>query len=167
MNRQKAIEARRDRAEEKLLAGVLSDDAFVRLRSKFADQLEGLQEQLAAVNGQRDFDAEVIREVLALTADVHRAYQKAPVALKRQYLGLFWERFLVQNREIVEAVPSRIIRDLQEQQSVILSSIRRGGPTLDITTLDAAYLRSLREKIDAIKALQEELGLAEHLPRAA
>lgn len=155
LNQQKAIEARRDRAEEKLLAGVLSDDAFVRLRTSFAEQLEGLQEQLAVLNGQRDCDTDVIREVLALTTDVYRAYQKAPVALKRQYLGLFWERFLVEDKEIVKAVPSRLIRDLQEQHKVILSSKGRACPPLNITLLDAAYLKSLRENIAAIKALQE------------
>jgi hypothetical protein len=55
-------------------------------------------------------------KVLALATDVDRSYQKAPVALKRQYLGLFWERFLVEDREIVKAVPSRLIRDLLDVQ---------------------------------------------------
>lgn len=152
LNQQKAIETKRDRAEEKLLAGVLSDNDFVRLRTKLAEQLQGLHEQLAVLNSQRDCDTEVIREVLALTQDVYGAYQKAPVALKRQYLGLFWERFVVQDREIVEAIPSRIIRDLQEQQTVILSSIRCAYPTVNITMPDAAYLKEVREQIDAIKA---------------
>lgn len=161
LNQQKAIETKRDRAEEKLLAGVLSDDVYLRLRTKFSQQLQGLQEEFGSLNSQRDFDTDVIREVLALTTDIFRAYQKAPAALKRQYLGLFWERFLVQDREIVKAVPSRLIRELRGQQSVILSSNKRACPPLIITLQNPAYLESLRERMSAIKALQKDAKLAE------
>jgi site-specific DNA recombinase len=158
-NQQRAIEAKRDRAEEKLLAGVLSDEAFARLRGRFDQQLQGLQEQLAVLNDQRECDTEAIREVLSLATDVQRAYQKARVALKRQYLGLFWEQFIVENREIIAVVPSRLIRDLQEHHEVILSSKMRGGPLTNLTTLDPAYLKSVREKLSAIKTLREEFKI--------
>jgi hypothetical protein len=76
------------------------------------------------LNAQRELDTDVIREVLLLSKNVYRAYQKAPAALKRQYLGLFWEKFLVEDKEIVEAVPSRLIRDLQRENEVIISTTR-------------------------------------------
>jgi site-specific DNA recombinase len=161
LNRQKAIEAKRDRAEEKLLAGVLSDEAFVRLRAIFAGQLQAIHEELAALDSQRKLDTDVIRDVFALATDLHGAYQKAPVALKRHYLGLFWEQFLVQDREIVRAIPSKLIRDLQEQHAVRLSPIRRACPPFSRTLADPAYLKSLRERVDAIKALQKEVGFAD------
>jgi hypothetical protein len=154
-NQQKAIEAKRDAAEEKLLAGILSDDAFVRLRSRFTEHLEGIQEQLAAINDQRECDTDVIREVLVLSNNIYWAYQKAPVALKRQYLGLFWEQFLVEDKEIVEAVPSRLIRDLQQANDVILGSKGRACPTLIITLQDAPYIRAIRERLVAIEALRK------------
>jgi DNA invertase Pin-like site-specific DNA recombinase len=166
LNQQKAIEAKRDRAEEKLLAGVLSDEAFVRLRTAITKQLQGIQEQLATLNSERDIDTDVIREVLALTTGVYQAYQKAPAALKRQYLGLFWDRFLVQDREIVQAIPSQLIRELQDQHKVILSSNGRAYPPVNITMLDAAYLESLREKLDAIKALQNDIASAGEITAA-
>ena len=49
-NQQKAIEQKRDKAEEKLLAGILSDDAFVRLRKGFTEQLQQIQEQIATLD---------------------------------------------------------------------------------------------------------------------
>lgn len=153
-NQQKAIEAKRDRAEEKLLTGVLPDDAFVRLRRQFGEQLQGIQEQLAVLNSQRDCDTEVIREILLLSRNVYEAYKKAPAALRRQYLGLFWEEFLVEDKEIVRAVPSRLIRDLQQQRDVILSSSRRASPSLIITLQDTAYMKTVRDSLEAIKSLQ-------------
>jgi DNA invertase Pin-like site-specific DNA recombinase len=153
-NQQKAIESKRDRAEDKLLAGVLSDDAYVRLRARFTEQLEGIQEHLAALDSQRECDSEVIREVLRLSKDVYEAYKEAPAALKRHYLGLFWAQFLVQDREIVDAVPSRLIGLLQQQHDVILSSKWRASPTLVITLQDVAYMKTVRERLEAIGALK-------------
>jgi DNA invertase Pin-like site-specific DNA recombinase len=154
LNQQRAIEAKRDRAEEKLLAGVLSDDAFVRLRARFTEQLQGIGEQLATLASERECNTDVIREVLRLSGNVYEAYKNAPDALKRQYLGLFWEQFRVQDREVVEAVPSRLIRDLQREREVILSSNWRASPTLIITLQDSSYIKALRERLLAIKAFQ-------------
>lgn len=155
LNQKKAIEQKRDLAEEKLLAGVLSDEAFVRLRSKFNEQLGQIQEQLAAIDSQRDLDVDVVRQILNLLHDIHNTYKNAPHALKRQYLGLFWDRFLVQDRRIVKAVPTELIRLLQQDREVILSTNWRASPTLNITLHDFTYLKALREKLQAIKAYEE------------
>jgi DNA invertase Pin-like site-specific DNA recombinase len=161
LNQQKAIEQKRDLAEEKLLAGILSDDAFVRLRTRFTERLGQIQDQLVELDSQRNLDIDVVRQILNLLHNIYDTYKKAPDALKRQYLGLFWDRFLVQDREIVKAIPTELIRLLQEEQEVILSSNWRASPTLIITLQDAPYLRSIREKLLAIEALQK--GLVENI----
>jgi hypothetical protein len=74
--------------------------------------------------------------------------------LKRQYLGLFWEAFHVEDKEIVKAVPSQLIRELQQESLVRLSAKRRASPPLNLTLRDPAYLKSIREKLLTIKALQ-------------
>ena len=62
LNQQKAIEAKRDRAEEKLLAGIIPDDAFVRMRSRFSEQVQQIQEQIASLNSQRQTDTDVLHK---------------------------------------------------------------------------------------------------------
>lgn len=156
LNQQRAIEQRRDRAEEKLLAGVLSDNAFVRLRDQFSAQLEQIQTQIAEIDNQNAFGIDVVREILKLLRNIQQTYTTAPDSLKRQYLGIFWERFLVQDKEIIEAVPSQIVRILQQQQTVILSANGRASPTLILTLLeDADYMKKLRECLTAIRAIQD------------
>jgi hypothetical protein len=93
---------------------------------------------------------------------VYEAYKKAPNALKRQYLGLFWEQFLVQDKEIVKAVPTRMIRVLQQQREVILGSKWRASPTLIITMQDVSYVRAIRERLLAIQALQNGTSPADN-----
>lgn len=155
LNQQKAIEAKRDRAEEKLLAGVLSDEAFVRLRGQFTEQLQGFEEQLAALKNQRDCDIDVIQAVLRLSTNLYETYKKAPSVLKRHYLGLFWEQFLVEEREIVKAIPSEIIRTLCDEGEVILKTNWRASPTLIRTLQDAIYVKKLREQVAAIRAFEQ------------
>jgi len=154
-NQQKAIEAKRDRAEEKLLAGVLSDDAFVRLRTRFNERLAQIQEQIAATNDQRDCDIDVVRQVLNLSRNIYEAYKKAPDGLKRQYLGIFWDRFVVRDRKIVEAVPTELIRALQTEREVIFDANWLPSSPLVITASNGAYLSSLSEKLDAIRQFQK------------
>ncbi len=150
LNQQKAIEQKRNRAEEKLLAGILSDDAFVRLRAGFTEQLGQIQDQIAAIDSQRDCDTDVVRQVLQLSRNVYDAYKKAPDALKRQYLGIFWDRFVVRDRKLVEAVPAELIRALQAEREVIFDANWLPSPPLVITLYNATYIAVLRKRMDEI-----------------
>jgi site-specific DNA recombinase len=154
LNQRKAVEANRDRAEEKLLAGVLSDDSFVRLRARFTEHLGQIQEQIVSLDSQRECDTEVVRQVLNLSCNVYDAYKKAPDALKRQYLGLFWDRFLVRDRKIVEAIPTELIRLLQKENEVILSTELLPSSPLVITLADNAYLAAMSKRIKDISSFQ-------------
>jgi site-specific DNA recombinase len=150
-NQQKAIETKLNRAEEKLLAGVLGDDAFVRLRTDFSGQLQGIQAELANLDTDRVSESDVIRYVLQLTRSLFQEYQKAPDALKRHYLGLFWDRFVVQDRQIVQAVPTDLIRVLQEEGTVINSDTKLPSSPLLITLQNRAYLAEIAAKVKAIQ----------------
>jgi site-specific DNA recombinase len=151
-NQKKAAEVKRDKVEEKLLAGVISDDDFARLRNKFRADLDGIQNQIDELNSQREYDVDVIQEVVKLTRNIYKTYQTAPYELKRQYLGLFWEKFLVQDKRIVKAVPTKLITALLKEQKVIIESNWLPTPTAIITVLeDFEYMASLREQVRIIK----------------
>lgn len=151
-NQQKALEVKRDQAEEKLLAGVLTDDAFVRLRTRFNEQLQQIYTQLAALDSQRDCDTDALRCVLKLCHNVYEAYKKAPDGLKQHYLGIFWERFIVRDRRIVQAIPTDMILALQEEASVLNSSNWCPSPAFIRTISNPGYLSSLAEKVKALQA---------------
>lgn len=162
LNQQKAIEAKRDRAEEKLLSGTLTDAAFIRLRNRFQEELGQIQARLVALNSEREFNTDVIREVLRLCQNVYKVYKKAPATLQRQYLGLFWDRFVVQDREIIRAVPSELFQAILPTKAISLHAkvIKVENwcpsPTLDITSLRKEYLAELQAKLDAIRNFRAE-----------
>lgn len=151
-NRKKAVEAKRDKAEEKLLAGVLSDDAFVRLRTKFRDKLDAIQSRIDELDSQREYEIDVIQEVVKLTRNIYKTYKTAPYELKREYLGLFWDKFLVQDRKIVKAIPTKLIQVLQQEQKVIIvSNWLRSSPLIITMLKDHAYIMQLKQKLWLIK----------------
>jgi site-specific DNA recombinase len=150
LNQQKAIEGKLGRAEEKLLAGVLPDDAFVRLRRDLTGLLQGIQADLASLDSERESDVDVVRHVLHASQNVAEAYQKAPEALKRQYLGLFWDRFVVRDRRIVQAIPTDLIRALWAEGSVINTDDRLPSSPLLITISNRRYMAELAAKIEVI-----------------
>jgi len=112
VNRQTAIEARRDKAEEKLFAGVISDEDFTRLRSKFRQELDEIQFELDKLESQKEINLDKVQQ-LALTRNVYETYVKAPPELQKLYLGFFWERFEVRGDNLVKAAPNRLIMALQ------------------------------------------------------
>ena len=152
LNQKKAIEAKRDIAEEKLINGTLSDEEYVRMRNRYKNDLSIIQNEIYILDSQRNIDIDILQEVIKLARNVYRAYKKAPYDLKRQYLGLFWDKFLVQDKKIVKAVPSKLIEILMDSDKVIIRG--KGGPSpTDIITLlqDINYLNELKEKIAEIK----------------
>lgn len=151
-NQKKAVEVKRDKAEEKLFDGVISDDDFLRLRTKFSEELSHIQERVEELDAQQEIDIDVVQEVLRFSRNICEAYQKAPYELKRQYLGLFWDRFLVQDRKIMKAVPTDLILSLQRERRVIIANDWLPSPPLIITLENAAYMNGLREKLDGVMA---------------
>ena len=74
--------------------------------------------------------------------------------MKHQYIGLFWEKLLIQDRSIVEAVPFRLVQVLQQEQKVIISSDWRPSPLFIITLKDWKYMGMIKEKLLEIKRLR-------------
>ena len=119
-NRKMALEKRRDIVEEKLFEGLISDDDFVRVRDKIRTDLEQIQDEVDKLEDQREYDIQVFEKVLKLTRNIYKAYTEATDLLKRCFIGLFWEKFLVQDKKIVSAIPTKLICALQEKDKVII-----------------------------------------------
>lgn len=146
----KNIEIKRDKAEEKLLEGVLSNDDYLRLRTKFAQELLMVEAQIARLTGVKGLDTEVVTEVLRLSRGIYGAYKEADYTLKRQYLALFWDRLVVQDRQIIAAVPARVIRQLQSVEGVGIRTNWDPQPTLIPILEDAAYMAEVKDLLEQI-----------------
>jgi DNA invertase Pin-like site-specific DNA recombinase len=158
LNQQMSLERKRGIIEEKLLNGVISDEDFIRLRKKFKVEIDQTQNKMADFDSQREYNIDIIEEVLKLTRNINKAYQQATPELKRYYLNIFWEKFLIQDKKIVEAIPTKAVSLLLKKQKVIISTNLSRSPTVIITfkklLKDWEYLADLKEKLNALKAYQ-------------
>lgn len=166
LTRQRAVEQRRDVAEEKLFSGLISDDDFERVRQKYQGQIDGIQDEINGLERVREVKVDVVQKVLDLTRDIHHAYQKAPFRLKRQYLTLFWERFEVRDTRIAVATPTRLFRALQG--SVLISpqsqQIAHDPATLSARGPSACGLES-RGSLPSLRAVHvAEADWGDHHP---
>jgi DNA invertase Pin-like site-specific DNA recombinase len=163
VNQKLSIERKRDIVEEKLINGVISDEDFRRMRDKINEDLNQIHDQLDELDNLHGYDVDVIRQVLRLTRNIYQTYKMAPYELKRRFLGLFWEKFLVQDRKIVKAVPNKLIQILIEHKQVIISNKWCPSPKLIITLQDWQYMEMLKEKVMEIKHMLAGMGLSSSL----
>jgi site-specific DNA recombinase len=113
-NQKTAIERRRDIAEDKLFRGIISDEDFERNKVKFNKELLVVQSQIDEIERIRNVKIDEVQKVLKLTRNIYKAYKDAPNHLKSGYLNLFWDKFYIQDGIIINAVPTKIFKALQD-----------------------------------------------------
>jgi DNA invertase Pin-like site-specific DNA recombinase len=158
LNQKLGLEQKRDMAEEKLLAGTIHDNDFKRLRDRLNQELSRIHNRLIELECKRDNNMDIVRDVLQIARDVNEGYKTANYELRRAYLGLFWDRFLIQDRRIVKALPSRLMQDLLISKKVMVRGNLLPSPKLLILLKDRLYMASVREQIAKIKHLYAHLS---------
>jgi len=124
LNKIMKIEENREKIENKLLLGTLIDEDYVRMRDRFKNETAKLQEKVSKIDEQREIDVDVARETLLLARDIYGAYKKAPYELKRLYLSLFWNKFLVKNKKIIKAEPTELIKVFLKERRKFTTELR-------------------------------------------
>lgn len=118
LRRRTLAEQKRDLAEQKLVAGVLSDDAFRRLMPQIARELDEIHRELETLEASRRVSTDTLEEVLRFARDIPAAYAQAPPLLQRRYLEFFFRAFVVKDRKVIETVPTEFFQTLLEGAKV-------------------------------------------------
>jgi len=121
LNKKIKLEEKRRIAEEKLIAGTLTDDDFIRIRGRVKEGLNLVQEEIDELDNQHDIDVDTTRETLILSKDVYTAYKEAPDEIKRLYLSFFWDKIWVKDKKIVRTKPTELIDVLLKEKQIIIS----------------------------------------------
>lgn len=121
-NRKTAIEIKREKLEEELLAGIIIRERFKALNAKIDAELLDIQKELADINKIRTIDIKIIDEVLALTQNIVKAYKNADVNAKRAYLRFFFQKIWVKNKKITGVEYQPVIEVLNQASLGIISS---------------------------------------------
>ena len=114
-------EKKRDVAEEKLFAGLITDDDFTRVKVKIKEQIEALQDEIYAQDKKLNLRVDELQDVLLFVRNAYEAYTKAPDEMKRLFLGLYWDRFEVTDKKVVTVLPTPIIRGLMQAEDMVFT----------------------------------------------
>lgn len=128
-------------AEEKLISGILSDSDFMRIKSKIVPRIEDIDNEMLKLSRQRNIKIELIQKILGLIRDIGTTYKEARPELKRLYLGLFWSRFEVADREVAVATPTDIVQILVAIGAMSINTRQRKIAPERIFSQKTAYLQ--------------------------
>ena len=121
-NRKVALEQKRYKIEEELLAETFDRDTYKRLCTKIDSDLLAIQKEVLEIDKIRTVDMNIIEEVLEITQNIAKAYKKADIFRKKAYLHFFFKEFLVKDKKIAEIKYQPVIEALQQANTVILST---------------------------------------------
>ena len=121
-NRRDGIEMKREKLEAQLMEGNVGGEAFKRINAKLDTELLAIQKELTEQDKVRMIDISVIDEVLSLTQDIVKTYDKADTDHKRAYLHFFFQKIWVQNKKIMEVEYTPALQVLNEAKLGILSA---------------------------------------------
>jgi DNA invertase Pin-like site-specific DNA recombinase len=124
LNRRNSLLGNRSTLEKRLMDETIDRDTFQRLHGEAQESINNIDKQLTKLETSRDFDFNLLEEVLALTRDIPKAYAKAPHLLKRRYLRFFFEKINVNNQKIETTTFSPLVQELISQKEVIFFSTK-------------------------------------------
>ena len=146
INQKTALEIRRNKLEDYLIDEAISKETYQRKHVEIQDKIDNLQAQIEELDQESQLDFSLIEEVLELTRDIQKTYKNAPKYLKKHYLRFFYERFVVSNKTITEAVPTPIFKALLSNNVVRL---RQAQLTTSPYTLYKLFPRDLLAQFKA------------------
>jgi hypothetical protein len=120
INQRAALEAKRNKLEDLLIDEAIDRDTYKRKHAEVSQQIDNLQSQIEEVDTEGKLDMPLIEQTLSLVKNIYQTYKEASPPLKRHYLRYLYERFVVDNGRIVEAVPTPIFKTLLQANSVRL-----------------------------------------------
>jgi site-specific DNA recombinase len=139
-----ALEHKLETAEEKLIARVLDDEQFGRLKTRYREQINGLDDQIFKLERSKNIKVDVIQQVLAMIRDIGQSYEKASPELKRLYLGLFWDRFEAESKQITKAIKSPIVQAIEAVGAISERELRTTPTPAEFAAGETVQLRPFR-----------------------
>ena len=163
-NKVKALETKRNILEDNLLDGTIDKETFKRKHHELNFEIQNLENDMANIENQSGFDADLVSEVLDLDTNLYETYQKAVFEAKRHYLSIFFERIEVYDKKIQKVTYAPLFQKLLDAEKVTVSTnwlpkprhlILKDFPKILEVFQNASFIGELRERWLLIKKLQQ------------
>ena len=116
LTKKQAIEYKRDNMEQNLFKGIIDSEVYNRNKGIFDEELKQIESELAEFNQQKQIQLPAFEEIIEFSDDAYKTFKSSCYEVKRRYLGFYWEKFIVKDKSIVQAVPTPLFKALMELQ---------------------------------------------------
>ncbi|MFA6944270.1 MAG: recombinase family protein [Pedobacter sp.] len=97
---------------EVLLNQTIDNNTFQDKDADFNIQIKALEDRMSDIEANNLIDYNLVENVMSLASNIYYTYTHSNFDAKRLYLKLFFEKFTIQGRNIVEAEPSPLFKAL-------------------------------------------------------
>ncbi len=112
VNQKTAIEKKIRSAEDNLLDDTFTKEQYQRVIARLEAELQLVETELAKTTKNYSKGLNRIERLVDMARDIKKTYHDAEPAIKREYLDLFFSKFMVKDGKIVAALPSEYIKPL-------------------------------------------------------
>ena len=112
INNKTYIEQKQETATNKLLNGTLDDKDFSNIKNKLRIELENIDKELSKIKYDKNLNVDQIQEMMNFVNNIYSAYIESPETVKKQYLGLFFDKLTVSNKKITKPLLNPLFNSL-------------------------------------------------------
>ena len=153
VNQKTGIEIKRNKLEDLLLDGTLDKDTYKRKHSELTQEIDNLTTLIEEKDNEKSLDLPFIDEALSLTRNIYTTYKRASDPVKRHFLRFFFERFVVEDKKIIEAKHTPIFDALFCANMVRLSEPVLPNPGFEPGTYRLHVILNFRCGVDYLITL--------------
>ena len=121
LNYRKAeLTKKRNRLEDLLIDTKISEDTYKRKVEGLVADLEIIEGEIKRLGSKGKFDIGKFEDLIEFSRNIYSSYKYSTPDGKRNYLNFFWEKFIVEDRSIIEATPTEPYKLLKSIQKPLI-----------------------------------------------
>ena len=118
IEKNKLVRAMHEAEDGRFVTHTLSEDAFQRMYPRFESELKIVDEAISKVGTDYSQNIHKLEKILKLAENIGESYKNAEDTLKKSYLNIFMQRFIVKDGKIISYTINPKIEPLLEKSSV-------------------------------------------------
>ena len=118
----KLDKALRDAEDDRYIHHTITSNDFNRLTARYSELLLNVKDSLSKLDIDHSEKLKALEKILVLAENIQEAYKAADPSMKREYLALFFSKFLIKDGKIVSYELTPDVKYLIEEGSVRVSN---------------------------------------------
>ena len=117
LNRKNACERKLATVEDRLIDETLSKEDYTRIKDEIKATIAGIDRQINGIDKVKEVNIDIASEIIGLTKDIYNVYMRSDEQLQKKFIGLFFDRFEVQNGVIIKYCYSPLFDALMQEKA--------------------------------------------------